>query len=183
MPPMVMRGARETLCSAHSPQSTRCGPDAARRAGMKKASGARRRTSTRKTALRRSSLAPGGSPSGRAGSDRYRLAESGKLERARGGIMADDRLTSKERTALATAWNAVRNAFDALEDIRPAGGWGADRPVEKGPVPFKCPICDGTGLVSRPPCIPGDIESWSTASSGPYPCKACSGTGIVWRKS
>ncbi len=47
-------------------------------------------------------------------------------------------------------------------------------------IPYKCPVCDGTGRVSRPPEIAGDIEEWSASGSGPYECRACSGTGIVW---
>jgi len=46
--------------------------------------------------------------------------------------------------------------------------------------PFKCPVCNGTGLVSRPQEIAGDIDSWTSNSTNPYPCKACAGTGIVW---
>ena len=40
----------------------------------------------------------------------------------------------------------------------------------------KCPVCDGTGLVSRPPWVAGDQE-WSTTSIGPWPCKRCNGVG------
>ena len=47
-------------------------------------------------------------------------------------------------------------------------------------MPHKCPVCDGTGLVSRPPHIAGDVESWADSSSGPYQCKGCNGSGIVW---
>jgi RecJ-like exonuclease len=43
----------------------------------------------------------------------------------------------------------------------------------------KCPVCDGTGLVSRPPYIAGDQESWHSGTAGPYPCKTCCGTGVV----
>lgn len=46
--------------------------------------------------------------------------------------------------------------------------------------PHKCPVCDGTGKVSRPPNIPGDVQEWSGAGSGPYPCKACESSCIVW---
>jgi len=43
----------------------------------------------------------------------------------------------------------------------------------------KCPVCDGTGLVSRPPWIAGDQLTWSDTSSGPYPCKRCNGVGTL----
>ena len=44
----------------------------------------------------------------------------------------------------------------------------------------KCPICDGTGLVSKPPWIAGDQDSWTCSGTGPYPCTACNGTGLLW---
>ena len=44
----------------------------------------------------------------------------------------------------------------------------------------KCPVCDGTGLVSRPPGIAGDTEGWLDNGSGPYTCRTCGGTGIIW---
>ena len=43
----------------------------------------------------------------------------------------------------------------------------------------KCPVCDGTGLVSRPPHIAGDVETWADSSTAPYPCKACGGQGYI----
>ena len=46
--------------------------------------------------------------------------------------------------------------------------------------PFCCPVCSGTGLVSRPPDVAGDQKEWSSSSTAAYPCKACEGKGIVW---
>jgi hypothetical protein len=43
----------------------------------------------------------------------------------------------------------------------------------------KCPVCDGTGLVSRPPWIAGDLQEFSTSSAGPWPCKRCAGVGTI----
>lgn len=43
----------------------------------------------------------------------------------------------------------------------------------------KCPVCDGTGLVSRPPHIAGDQRSWSSTSAAPHPCKRCEGIGTI----
>lgn len=48
------------------------------------------------------------------------------------------------------------------------------------PKPYKCPVCEGTGIVSRPPHVAGDVKYWADSSSGPYPCRTCQGTGIVW---
>jgi len=45
--------------------------------------------------------------------------------------------------------------------------------------PYKCPVCDGTGLVSRPPGLAGDVREWVGSNTGPYPCRACGGTGII----
>ena len=51
-------------------------------------------------------------------------------------------------------------------------------------IPFKCPVCDGSGTVSRPPHIPGDVGAWPSSGSdcALYDCHACSGMGIVWSK-
>ena len=43
----------------------------------------------------------------------------------------------------------------------------------------KCPVCDGTGLVSRPPGIAGDQEYWISSSTGTYTCKCCNGSGLI----
>ena len=43
----------------------------------------------------------------------------------------------------------------------------------------KCPVCDGTGLVSKPPGIAGDQDTWVSSSAGPYPCCVCGGRGII----
>lgn len=48
---------------------------------------------------------------------------------------------------------------------------------------FKCPVCDGSGLVSRPPGVAGDQTTWVSTDTGPYACRACGGTGIVWSDS
>ena len=49
------------------------------------------------------------------------------------------------------------------------------------PVPFRCPVCVGTGLVSRPPGVAGDVDSWVSSTVATHPCKACAATGIVRR--
>ena len=46
--------------------------------------------------------------------------------------------------------------------------------------PFKCPVCDGQGMVSRPPHIAGDVNVWTSSDTALYDCPACDGTGIVW---
>ena len=48
-----------------------------------------------------------------------------------------------------------------------------------GSGPHKCPVCDGSGLVSRPPHIAGDVATWS-AGTATYPCKSCEGKGVLW---
>jgi hypothetical protein len=47
-------------------------------------------------------------------------------------------------------------------------------------IPHKCPVCDGTGLVSKPPGIAGDVMEW-TSSSVNHPCRRCK-DGIIWEK-
>lgn len=51
------------------------------------------------------------------------------------------------------------------------------RPVR---YPYKCPVCDGSGKVSRPPWVAGDQQYWGDSNTAPYTCNACQGTGVVW---
>mgnify|MGYP001595488580 CR=1 FL=1 len=46
--------------------------------------------------------------------------------------------------------------------------------------PYKCPICNGTGLVSRPPYIAGDVSLWSASNQITWGCPACKGAKIIW---
>ena len=48
--------------------------------------------------------------------------------------------------------------------------------------PHKCPICDGTGLVSRPPGVAGDQMTGDDNSTSPYDCGPCKGTGVLWEE-
>lgn len=43
----------------------------------------------------------------------------------------------------------------------------------------KCPVCDGTGLVSRPPGVTGDMPYWTSSHTGPYVCRCCNGDGVL----
>lgn len=47
-------------------------------------------------------------------------------------------------------------------------------------IPHKCPVCDGTGLVSRPPGVAGDQLTWSGTGTAPYPCPKCDGERVLW---
>jgi len=47
-------------------------------------------------------------------------------------------------------------------------------------IPYKCPCCEGTGLVNHPPWIAGDQETYVTGSAGPWACSSCGGVGIIW---
>ena len=62
-------------------------------------------------------------------------------------------------------------------------GMGIQKPQTRQEEPMdtihKCPVCDGTGLVSRPPGIAGDQQTWVDSQAAPYPCKACGGTGLI----
>jgi hypothetical protein len=48
--------------------------------------------------------------------------------------------------------------------------------------PHQCPCCKGTGLVSIPPGVAGDQETFTTSESGPWPCRVCDGKGILWHE-
>jgi len=43
----------------------------------------------------------------------------------------------------------------------------------------KCPVCDGTGLVSKPFGVAGDQQQWSTTNAAPSMCHRCNGTGTI----
>jgi hypothetical protein len=42
----------------------------------------------------------------------------------------------------------------------------------------KCPKCDGQGIISKPPWINGDQNTW-TASEGSYTCNLCNGQMVI----
>ena len=48
--------------------------------------------------------------------------------------------------------------------------------------PHKCPVCEGTGLVSRPPGVAGDQMTWDDNGTSPYNCGPCKGTGVLWEE-
>lgn len=40
-----------------------------------------------------------------------------------------------------------------------------------------CPKCNGQGIVSRPPCVAGDIYAWNGSST--YICDVCNGSKVI----
>lgn len=44
--------------------------------------------------------------------------------------------------------------------------------------PYKCPVCEGRGIV--PGGFYASIGPYSTSTSVTEPCRACEGTGIIW---
>ena len=46
--------------------------------------------------------------------------------------------------------------------------------------PHACPVCNGTGIVSRPPWVAGDQETWESGGATTWLCKACDGKGVLW---
>jgi hypothetical protein len=55
-------------------------------------------------------------------------------------------------------------------------------PPSTEPTPHTCPTCNGTGKVSRPPWLPGDVQTWTTNNPGEtFDCGSCDGKGILWR--
>ena len=41
-----------------------------------------------------------------------------------------------------------------------------------------CPKCNGQGIVSKPPWIAGDQDTWSSTAAS-YPCDVCSGGKVL----
>lgn len=47
--------------------------------------------------------------------------------------------------------------------------------------PARCPVCDGTGLVSRPPGTAGDQRGYGGApTTRTYGCQSCDGHGVLF---
>jgi len=42
-----------------------------------------------------------------------------------------------------------------------------------------CPVCSGTGVVSRPPGVPADQATWAGTNAGPWPCPKCNGERVI----
>lgn len=53
-------------------------------------------------------------------------------------------------------------------------------------IPYKCPVCKGTALVSFPPGVAGDQPSFTIKETGtpmetgPWTCRACD-KGVIWK--
>jgi len=47
-------------------------------------------------------------------------------------------------------------------------------------IPYRCPVCNGTGMVSFPPDIPGDLH-YTTTEIKNYSCRSCNASGVIWR--
>jgi len=48
-------------------------------------------------------------------------------------------------------------------------------------IPYKCPKCDGQGIVSKPPWVAGDVHQWSSTEVT-FECDVCHGSKIIWGK-
>ena len=53
-------------------------------------------------------------------------------------------------------------------------------PIPIGSQPYRCPVCAGTGLVSVPPGVAGDVGIWASCNTQTYTCRACYGRGVIW---
>ena len=42
-----------------------------------------------------------------------------------------------------------------------------------------CPKCHGQGTVSKPPYLPGDVQTWASSDSTPHICDVCNGKRII----
>lgn len=52
--------------------------------------------------------------------------------------------------------------------------------AEEGKRPFVCPVCGGQKIVSKPPHVAGDQQTWMSTGTAVYPCGVCNGTGLIW---
>jgi hypothetical protein len=95
------------------------------------------------------------------------------FETGGGGVVADERTTAMNCYSCGSLLTTVDTAGGLL--CNRCAGSSAPR------TPHRCPVCDGTGLVSRPPGVAGDAAGWTDTGSGPYPCRACGGAGVLWQ--
>ena len=84
----------------------------------------------------------------------------------------------------------IKDELDEFDGIHPYifKGWLTDsRPVEAEVMPNevvaggqwqKCPKCDGQGIVSKPPYIAGDQNTWASAETS-YICNLCNGQMVI----
>lgn len=42
-----------------------------------------------------------------------------------------------------------------------------------------CPKCKGQGIVSRPPWLPGDQNTWVSSDTKSHTCNLCNGTMTI----
>lgn len=47
-------------------------------------------------------------------------------------------------------------------------------------MPYKCPICEGRGLVPNRFYSAIGVDHYVSTNVNPEKCKSCNGTGIVW---
>jgi DnaJ-class molecular chaperone len=47
-------------------------------------------------------------------------------------------------------------------------------------IPFRCPVCNGTGRVPNGFYDAIGVDHWTTSDATPEPCRSCGGTGIVY---
>jgi len=51
--------------------------------------------------------------------------------------------------------------------------------MKAGYIPYQlCPKCNGTGIVSRPPHIAGDVTEWASSSVS-HQCNLCNGQMVI----
>ncbi len=47
-------------------------------------------------------------------------------------------------------------------------------------IPHKCPVCDGQGIVIKPPWVAGDQDTWMASSTVTHTCHKCDGEKVIW---
>jgi hypothetical protein len=47
-------------------------------------------------------------------------------------------------------------------------------------IPYRCPVCDGKGLVPNGFYRAVGMNEWGSSSASPETCRTCKGIGIIW---
>ena len=92
-----------------------------------------------------------------------------KRDSVSGGVRDGVVVAGSDRLGYSTPTESVVSAWD------PTFGSG----TSSAPIPVQnaCPICGGSGVVSKPPGLAADINVWESSSNAGSTCNRCGGTG------
>lgn len=72
-------------------------------------------------------------------------------------------------------WGGMKDEVDGMDEVD--ANW-----TQSGfrRVPQRCMVCQGLGMVARPPWVDALMDEWASGGTGGYECEECLGSGVVW---